>query len=98
VGEAEQVERPRSTLVVTDAVGSLERHQPGLVGMQCQTILAESLRQNREESLRISLALEQHGEVIGVPHHLGGTVEGRPDIPDEPIVEHFMQVDVRKER
>jgi len=47
---------------------------------------------------RIVLALEQHDEIIGVAHQFGGTTESRPDVPDEPLVEHFVQVDVREER
>ena len=56
--------------------------------MQGQAVLAEPLRQDRQEPLGILLAGEQHHEVVREPEHLRVAHEGRQDVPDEPLVEH----------
>ena len=49
--------------------------------MQCQAVLAESLRQDREESLGILLAREQYGDVIRVSDHHSLALKRRLDVP-----------------
>ena len=97
MGEPEEVERSGSIVVVVDAIGSPKRNHSGLVGMQRQAVLAESLRQDLQESLGIMLVVEQHDEVIRIPEQLSTTRESRLNVSDEPLVEHVVQVDVRKE-
>src|SRR6266536_200028 len=79
-------------------IWTAERNQSGLFGMQRKAILAESLRQDRKESLGISFVLEQYCEVIRESNQSSTTIERPLHVPDEPLVEHLVQVDVREER
>ena len=73
-------------------IGPLERDQPSLVGMQCQAVSAKSSWQHVEESLGISLAREDHDEVILVPNRFGVAVELGSDVTDEPLVEEQLRL------
>ena len=97
VREAQKVEGPRPIVTPVVAVGPMKRHESRLLQVQRQAVLAESLRQDLQESLGIMLVVEQHDEVIRIPEQLSTTRESRLNVSDEPLVEHVVQVDVRKE-
>src|SRR5258705_4133850 len=68
VGEAEKVEAPRLLMRARFprlrlAAGPFEAHQTGLVGMEAQAVLAESLRQYLQYPPSITLQLEDQHEV-----------------------------------
>ena len=59
VGEPEQIKRTGAFFVARVAtIGPPERDHSSLVGVQRQTVFAESLRQDREKPFRIFLVLE----------------------------------------
>ena len=101
-GEAEEVEGARRVGPVVDAtpprhpVRPFERHQPGFVRMQRQTVLAESLRQDGHDAASVLLVLEQHHGVVGVSNEVGTAAQARSHFPFEPPVKHRVQEDIRK--
>ncbi len=74
VGEPQEVERAGAVLPGSRWVpaGPLERDQPGLLRMEGQAVLPESLRQHVQDPSRVALRLEDQDRVVGV------TDQGRP--------------------
>jgi hypothetical protein len=66
--------------------------------MQRQAVRAESLRQDRKEALSILPVLKDDGDIVREPDQSSTTSKRRLHLPDEPVVEDFVQVDVRQER
>jgi hypothetical protein len=70
VGETEKVKTPRllgrlrSSLPLLTA-GLFETHQTGLVGMEAQPVLTESLRQYLQDPPSIALQLDNQDKVVG---------------------------------
>ena len=76
----------------------LERDQPGLLRMEGQAVLPESLREHVQDPSRVAFHLEDQDRVVGV------TDQGRPplqagfDRPLEPCVQDLVEVGVGQER
>ena len=66
--------------------------------MECQTVFPESLREYRQHSARIRLAREDDHEVVGVPDQEGPAFQAWLDLMLKPLVQHLVQIDVRKQR
>src|SRR5271165_6555780 len=68
MGEAQEVKRtgPLLRLRTTPLLRPLERHQPRLVRVEGQAVLAEPLRQDLHHTPRVRLVLEADHEVVRV--------------------------------
>src|SRR5712691_9459884 len=103
VGEAEKVEtsrllvRPCSPRLRLTA-GLFETHQTGLVGMEAEPVLAESLRPHLQHPPRIALPLEDQHEVIGKADQESFPLQPGLHHRLKPRVQHLVEVDVRQER
>ena len=101
VSEAQEVERcgAISTLVIIAVrLGAREAHKACLAFVECEAVLAESLRKHVQNAPCIALVREGDHEVVGIPNEECLPFESRLDLPVEPGVEHFVQVHVRKDR
>src|ERR671918_142039 len=75
-----------------------ELDQPGLVGMQFQPELRESLTEVVEELLGVTQVLESDDEIVGEAHD-DQIAAGMPTPPlPDPSVEHVVEVDVGEQR
>src|SRR3954452_10081271 len=103
VGEAKKVETPRflvwlRSLRLRLTAGLVETHQTGLVGVEAQPILAESLRQDFQHPPRIALQLEDQNEVIGKADQKRCPLQPGLHHRLKPCVQYLVKVDVRQER
>jgi hypothetical protein len=100
VGEAQEIESPRAfpPFVVVRVFWPPERDETGLSRVEGETELAESLRQHFEHPPSVVLPREADDEVIGVPDEKRVALQARLDVALEPLVQHLVEVDVRKER
>src|SRR5262249_25950732 len=84
VGEAQRVERPRTTgpwpaLVLRLRRRRAERHEPRLGRVDAQTVLAEALRQDLQDALGIALVAKPDHESSG-PGELHPQALAEPDV------------------
>src|SRR4051812_29847773 len=103
VGEAEKVEAPRLLVRLRSSgprsrTGPFETHQTGLVGVEAQAVLAESLRQHLQYPPSIALQLEGQHEVIGKADQKRCPLQPGLHHRLKPRVQHLVKVDVRQER
>src|SRR4051794_402017 len=97
VGETQEVERAGATLWRGAQAGPLEAYQPGLLRMEGQAVLRESLREYVQDPSRVALRPEDQDRVVGI------TDQGRPplqagfDRPLEPCVQDLVEVGVGQE-
>ncbi len=75
-----------------------ELDQPGLVGMQLQTELRESLPKIDQEPLGVRFVLEPGHKVIGKPHDDHLTVGVTTPPLTDPPVEDIVEIDVGQKR
>src|SRR5688572_8673830 len=98
--EAEQIKRFRSRLleivISTKLRRPTERNDAGLLWVKAQPVLLESLRQYGQHPVSVFLALEDDDEIIRVSDQGRTSSEARLDLILEPLVEDFVQVDVRQ--
>ncbi len=97
VREAQEVKADLRLLVIPHIRAS-KLDQARFVGMQRQTVLAESLRQRGQHAARVSFRLEEQDEVIGVADQMHVPLQARRDPFDDPCVEHFVQIHVCQQR
>src|SRR5262249_45507995 len=103
MGEAQKVERPGPVpglrlTPVASLRGPLERHQPRLVRVNGQAVLAEPLRQDFQNTPRVLLVLEADHEVVRVADQEGTSLQTRLHLLEPPVVQHVVQVDVGQQR
>src|SRR6202165_4562614 len=102
MGKAQQIERPptRGLRWPTRATASrrTEVDQSGLIWVQVQAVLAESLRQYGQHPTRIFLLAEGQHRIVRVADQDRSALEPRLDVPLEPHVQHLVQEDVRQQR
>ena len=99
--EVQEVERlwfPVAPSLAVPGGVAPELDEAGLVGLQLQTELDESLAQVGEEPLRISVMLEPGDEIVSEAHD-DDVAAGLPTSPlPGPPVEHVVQVHVGEQR
>src|SRR4051812_49345509 len=100
MGEAEEVERgaPRSRVVGALWPLEAEVDEARLVGMEREPIPGKTLAQNSQNPRGIGESLESHHEIVGVPDKAGSSLQTGSDHVFEPLIQHMVQVDVRKTR
>src|SRR5579871_1344060 len=102
VREAEQVECPRflpaSTAVRWKTWRPFERYEPRLVWMKREAVPAEPLRQDFHHAASILFLGQNDHKVVRVSDQRRTPTQPWAHFPLEPEVEHFVTVDVRKQR
>ena len=99
VGEPQEGERPRSGTRAVSSPGRPRRrlregNELGFVWMDCQSVLAESLRQNLPHPPGIPRIGEADDEVVRVANEIGPSTQAWLDHLLEPLVQHVVQEDV----
>ncbi len=100
--QPEKIERLRPTLPALTPVRHrepAELHKTRLLRVQLQSEGRKSLPKRLHETHRIAAVLKPQDKVIGIPHDVR-LAPGLPRSPlaREPVVEHVVQVHVRKQR
>src|SRR6266568_1918593 len=93
--EPEEVERPGITPL---AIWGVEPYEARLLRVQLEAIPREPLRQHVQHHSCVRFVLEAQDHVVGVANHEASAFQPRLHVSHEPLVHHFMQVDVRQER
>jgi hypothetical protein len=73
-----------------------ELHQPAFLRVDAQPIPLKPLGQNFEYPLGFSFHAESHDEVIRIPHQKAVPFHPRSNDLLEPLVQYFVQKDVRQ--
>ncbi len=99
--EPQQVECPGRfppllATLVRAALGPLQRHQPRLVGVNCQSILGKSLGEYRQDPPGVFFLGEPHDEVIRVANQERFPFQTWLYLACEPCVQHVVQEQIRK--
>src|ERR1044071_1343569 len=95
VGEAKHIEAPGT---VTMTGRSSEIDELGLLWMEGEPELGESLRKDVHHPSCIRFSREDHRGVVGISDQTRRSIEPRPHLALEPDVKDFVQVHVRKQR
>ena len=77
--------------------GWREGHKPGLFRVQGEAITLEAFGQHGLHSFGVFFPLEPYDEVIGVSHEEDAPLHPWLHFFLEPLVEHFMQIDVAQQ-
>src|SRR5271157_2244453 len=71
--------------------------EPGLGRVEVEPVPAKPLAQHAENTLGLFEIRENQDAIVGIPHKNAVTPEARSYVPLEPLVQHVVQVDVRKQ-
>ena len=102
MGESQKVECPRTTASLPVVVLGLgrrwtERHEFRLGRVNCQTILAESLRQDFHDALGIALVAKPNHEIIRITDEKDTLTQPWFHVLLEPQIQHVVQEHVRQQ-
>ena len=102
MGESQKVEGPRTTVSWPGLIRCLggrwtERHEFRLGRVNCQTILAESLRQDFHDALGIALVAKPNHEIIRIADEESTLTQARLHVLLEPKIQHVVQEHVRQQ-
>src|SRR5450432_4469983 len=75
-----------------------ETHEPRLVRVKAQAVLAESLRQYILHSAGVLLRFKHQHEVVSISRQVSSTVQSRFHLVRKPLIQNLVQVNVRKYR
>src|SRR6056297_21573 len=99
VGESQKVKCSRAIVGSISVLGLARRWTEGyefrLGGMDCQTVLAKTLRDDIHDTLGITLVAETDHEIIRIADQEGTSVKTRFDFLLEPKIQHIVQEHVR---
>ncbi len=96
VGKAQKVKGPR--LGPSGATRSPKCHQPGLVRVEHQSILTQTLGEHSQYLLRILLELNAHDRVVRKPQDERTTSQSRFYLLGAPLVENVVERDIAEQR
>ena len=71
--------------------------EPGLGRVEVEPVPAKPLAQHAENTLGLFEIRKNQDAIVGIPHKNAVTPEARSYVPLEPLVQHVVQVDVRKQ-
>src|SRR5262245_30780625 len=77
-------------------IRSAELHHPTLVRMNAQPIPLESLGQDPEHLLCVSLAAKAHYKIIRIPRQKAVSAHSGPHLLLKPLIQDCMQKDIRQ--
>src|SRR6267154_5126205 len=102
MGEAQEVKRPRRrTLTGARAVGPvwwLESQQPGLVGMDRQSVSAKTFWQHVQHPPCVVFTGETYDEIVRITDEECTSLHPRLDFALKPHVQHIVQINVGQKR
>lgn len=79
-------------------IGALETHLARLLTVKAQAVPTKTLGEDFEYPFGISLIGEHHHRIIGVPYEESTAPQSWENVPFEPHIQNFMQVDVGQQR
>lgn len=98
MGKPEKVE---CGVPAPDALSSgrlTERDQLGLLRMDGQPESVEPFRQYSHDPPCVFFVLAADDEIVGKPHDEAVPFHPWPDIPDKPIIQDMVEIDIRQHR